>query len=177
MSEKNIVKLKRFVSSIRRSNKKNIIPDRTNGDQYYYIHEFEQADDKICIQYDKRNEEIYQKNLKLYNDINKKLFNTPFTIDNKPEPPKDLLIMKDYIWKKRNVKISAHNQSIAILYLLANNINIKIDDFSNGVEPFEAVNIAEKMSIDKNENMINTVKLFLNNPNLNNDIFNKYKKK
>lgn len=181
MSENNMKlkseKFSRFVSSIKRRDNKKTTPDRTNGDQYYYIHEFEQASEKLCIQYDKRNEEIYQKNLKLYNDINKKLFNTPFNIDNKPEPPKrpsnyDRL----HIWKKRNVKISAHNQSIAILYLLANNINIKIDDFCNGVEPFEAVNIAEKLSIDKNENMINSVKSFLHNINLDSDIFNKYKK-
>ena len=51
--------------------------------------------------------------------------------------------------EKRNVKISAHNQSIAILYLLANNINIKIDDDSNGVEPYEAVSIAEKCQLIK----------------------------
>ena len=176
MSEKNIVKLKRFVSSVRRPNKKNIIPDRTNGDQYYYIHEFEQADDKICIQYDKRNEEIYQKNLKLFNNINKKLVNTPFNIDNKPAPPKrPSNYERLHLWKKRNIKISAHNQSVSILYLLANNINIKIDDKNNGVEPYEAVSIAEKMAIDKNENMSNVVKSFLERFNLQNDVFNKYK--
>ena len=168
----------RLISSVkRRNNNKKNIPDRTNGDQYYYIHEFEQADEKICISYDKRNEEIYQKNLKLYNEINKKLVNTPFNIDNKPEPPKrPSNYERLHLWKKRNVKISAHHQSIAILYLLANNINIKIDEFTNGVEPFEAANIAEKLSIDKNENMLNSVKVFLNNKNLENDSFNKYKK-
>ena len=178
MSEKTkSERFSKFVSSVkRRSNKKNI-PDRTNGDQYYYIHEFEQADEKICILYDKRNEEIYQKNLKLYNDINKKLLNTPFNIDNKPEPPKrPSNYERLHLWKKRNVKISAHQQSLAILYLLSNNINIKIDDHSSGVEPFEAVNIAEKLSIDKNENIANIVKSFLNNIHLENDVFNKYKK-
>lgn len=177
MSEKTkSERFSKFVSSVKRRNKKNI-PDRTNGDQYYYIHEFEQADEKICISYDKRNEEIYQKNLKLYNDINKKLVNTPFNIDNKPEPPKrPSNYERLHLWKKRNVKISAHHQSLAILYLLSNNINIKVDDYSNGVEPFEAVNIAEKLSIDKNENMANVVKSFLNNIHLENDVFNKYKK-
>jgi hypothetical protein len=178
MSEKiKSEKFSKFVSSVKRRNNKKNIPDRTNGDQYYYIHEFEQADEKICISYDKRNEEIYQKNLKLYNDINKKLVNTPFNIDNKPEPPKrPSNYERLHLWKKKNVKISAHHQSLAILYLLSNNINIKVDDNSNGVEPFEAVNIAEKLSIDKNENMANVVKSFLNNIHLENDVFNKYKK-
>jgi len=178
MSEKNkSERFSKFVSSIKRRNTKKKIPDRTNGDQYYYIHEFEQADDKMCILYDKRNDEIYQKNLKLYNDINKKLANTPFNIDNKPEPPKrPSNYERLHLWKKKNVKISAHHQSLSILYLLSNNINIKIDDFSNGVEPFEAITIAEKLSIDKNENMANIVKSFLSNINLENDIFNKYKK-
>jgi hypothetical protein len=169
-------KFSRLVYSVKRKNNKKNIPDRTNGDQYYYIHEFEQADEKTCIQYDKRNEEIYQKNLKLYNHINKKLINTPFNIDNKPSPPKRPSNYERLdLWKKRNVKISAHNQSLAILYLMANNINIKLDDSSNGVEPFEAVNIAEQISIDNNENMSNIVKSFLYN-NFKNNIVNKYKK-
>tara|TARA_Y100000589_G_C27098251_1_gene606904 strand:+ start:64 stop:996 length:933 start_codon:yes stop_codon:yes gene_type:complete len=178
MSDNKIIseRFSKMMSSVKRRPKKNI-PDRTNGDQYYYIHEFEQADEKICISYDKRNEEIYQKNLKLYNNINKKLVNTPFNIDNKPEPPKrPSNYERLHLWKKRNVKISAHHQSLAILYLITNNINIKIDDYSNGVEPFEAVNIAEKIAIDKNENMANVVKSFLHNIHLDNDVFNKYKK-
>ena len=81
-------KFSKLVYSVKRKNNKKNIQDRTNGDQYYYIHEFEQAGEKTCIQYDKRNEEIYQKNLKLYNQINKKLINTPFNIDNKPSSPK-----------------------------------------------------------------------------------------
>ena len=178
MSDKKISeRVSRFVSSIKKKRDSKKIPDRTNGDQYYYVHEFEQADEKLCIQYDKRNEEIYQKNLKIFNDINKKLVNTPFNIDNKPAPPKrPTNYERLHLWKKRNVKISAHNQSIAILYLMANNINIKLNDYDNGVEPFEAVNIAEKIAMDKNENMFNAVNSFLSTLNLNNDIHNKYKK-
>lgn len=178
MSDKKISeRVSKFMSSIKKRRDSKKIPDRTNGDQYYYVHEFEQADEKLCIQYDKRNEEIYQKNLKIFNDINKKLINTPFNIDNKPEPPKrPTNYERLHLWKKRNIKISAHNQTIAVLYLMANNINIKLNDYDNGVEPFEAVNIAEKMAMDKNENMFNVVNSFLPSLNLNNDIHNKYKK-
>ena len=177
MSDKKISeRVSKLVSSIKRR-RDSKIPDRTNGDQYYYVHEFEQANEKLCIQYDKRNEEIYQKNLKIFNDINKKLINTPFNIDNKPAPPKrPTNYERLHLWKKRNVKISAHNQSIAILYLMANNINIKLNDYDNGVEPFEAVSIAEKISMDKNENMFNVVNSFLPTLKLKNDIHNKYKK-
>ncbi len=178
MSDTNLSeRVSKFVSSVRnrKSLKKNI-PDRTNGDQYYYVHEFEQADEKLCINYDKRNEEIFQKNLKLYNEINKKLINTPFNIDKKPEPPKrPNNYERLHLWKKRNIKISAHNQTLAILYLMANNINIKLNDCDTGVEPYEAVNIAEKISIDKNENISNIVNSFVPTLNLNNDTFNKYK--
>ena len=81
-----------------------------------------------------------------------------------------------HLWKKRNIKISAHNQTIAVLYLLANNINIKLNDNQFGVEPFEAVNIAEKISMDKNENMINVIKSYLPNLSLDNDSFTRYQK-
>lgn len=178
MSENKNSNFSRLVGSIKRHRQNKLsknIPNRPNGDQYYYIHEFEQASEKMCVDFDKKNEIIFQKNLKLYNDINKKLANTPFNIDNKPLPPKrPTNYERLHLWKKRNVKVSAHNQTIAILYLLANNINIKLSDSDNGVEPFEAVNIAEKISLDKNENMINKIKTILPSLNLVNDTFNKY---
>ena len=173
--KKNSNRISRIFNSLKQSKNKSV-QNRPNGDQYYYIHEFEQADEKTCIRFDKKNEEIYQKNLKLFNDINKKLINTPFNINNKPEPPKrPSNYERLHLWKKRNIKISAHNQTLAILYLMANNMNIKLDEYSNGVEPFEAVNFAEKISMDKNENIINVVKNFLPYLQLNNDTFNKYK--
>ena len=166
---KNKYSLKKIFNSFKKTS--NNIPERINGDQYFYIHEFEQADDKLCIHYDKRNEEIFQKNLKIYNNINKQLVNTPFNIDNKPNAPRR---PNNYerlnLWRKRNVKISAHYQTLSILYLLANNIKIKTNDYCNGVEPYEAVNIAEKLSIEKNDNINNIINIYLNNPsnNINN---------
>ena len=53
--------------------------------------------------------------------------------------------MKDLIYgKKKNKKVSAYNQTIAILYLLIKNINIKLDDENDGIDPSEAIITAER---------------------------------
>ena len=44
--------------------KSNKRPDRSNGDQYYYITDFNQVTDKDCINYDKLNDKIYLDNLR-----------------------------------------------------------------------------------------------------------------
>jgi hypothetical protein len=152
------------------------LPERINGEQYYYITNFDHVDEKKCLDYDKKNDHIYQNNIKIYNELSEKLSNTPFNIDKKPSPPlRPNNYERYYLWKQRNIKINAYEQSVSILYLLASNINIKFSDYENGVEPFEATKIAEELANERNENMMNVVYQYLSVLNLNNDIHHKYR--
>jgi hypothetical protein len=169
-------KLSRIFNRGRNFSLKKKLPERTNGDQYYYVTDFDQVDEKKCLEFDKKNEQIYQNNIKIYNDLCEKLSNTPFNIDKKPSPPpRPNNYERYFLWKQRNVKINAHDQSLSILYLLANKINIKFSDNDNGVEPFEATKIAEKLANERNENMMYIVYQYLSVLNLNNDIHHKYR--
>ena len=48
------------------------IPVRDNGDNYYYVEEFEQTTEKECKEYDKLNHLIYQKYVTIYDKISNK---------------------------------------------------------------------------------------------------------
>lgn len=173
MSDKNNLKLLNKISNkfykIKSSmKKKRNLPDRPNGDQYYYISDFDQTNEKKCIDFDKMNENIYQNNLKIFNNLNKKLEGTPFNINNEPlPPPKPNNYEKYCIWKKRNIKINCLHQSMAVIYLLSKNINIKIDDIIDGIEPHDVLSYADKISIDCNENILDKTIDFLNKSNNN----------
>lgn len=175
MSDKNNLKLLNKISNkfskIRSSiKKKRNLPDRPNGDQYYYISDFDQTNEKKCIDFDKMNENIYQNNLKIFNNLNKKLEGTPFNINNEPlPPPKPNNYEKYCLWKKRNIKINCLHQSMAIIYLLSKNINIKIDDNIDGIEPHNVLSQADKISIENNENILDKAINFLGKSKLNNN--------
>lgn len=175
MSDKNNLKLLNKISyrfsKIRSSlKKKRNLPDRPNGDQYYYIADFDQTNEKKCIDFDKMNENIYQNNLKIFNSLNKKLEGTPFNINNEPlPPPKPNNYEKYCLWKKRNIKINCLHQSMAVVYLLSKNINIKIDDSIDGIEPHDVLTHADKLSIEYNENILDIAINFLNKSKLNNN--------
>lgn len=154
------------------SSKKDKRPNRSNGDQYYYITDFNQVSDKDCINFDKANDKIYMDNLKLFNDINKKLRNSIIKVTEKPKPPsRPNNYERLFIWRQRNIKLSVEDQTIAILYLLSKNINIKLPNSfnENGIEPWEAIYKAEEISKQLQENK-NTIAIsYLN---LINDYFN-----
>tara|TARA_Y100000389_G_C17448334_1_gene513028 strand:+ start:353 stop:1327 length:975 start_codon:yes stop_codon:yes gene_type:complete len=131
-------------------------PDRSNGDQYYYITDFNQVTDKDCINYDKANEKIYMDNLKLFNDINKKLRKSIIQVTEKPKPPpRPNNYERLFLWRQRNIKLSVEDQTIAILYLLSKNINIRLPNSNEGnensIEPWEAINRSEIISNELRE--------------------------
>ena len=171
MSDKNNFKLFNKISNnfykIKSSiKKKKNLPDRPNGDQYYYIKDFDQTNEKKCIEFDKINENIYQNNLKIFNDLIKKLQGTPFNINNEPSPPPKPNNYEKYcLWKKRNIKINCYYQSMAVIYLLSKNINIKVDDNIDGIEPYEVLSYADKISIENNENILDKAIEYLNKNN------------
>lgn len=145
--------------------KQNKRPDRSNGDQYYYITDFNQVSDKDCIQYDKLNDKIYMDNLKLFNDINKKLSKSIIKVTEKPSaPPRPNNYERLFLWRQRNIKLSVEDQTIAILYLLSKTINIKLPNsiVENGIEPWEAINTADEISSQLNENKKEIALKYLN---------------
>ena len=58
-SKNSTIKVKNFKSKD--------IPIRENGDNYYYVENYEQTTDKECKEFDKINQLIYQKYIGIYN--------------------------------------------------------------------------------------------------------------
>ncbi len=152
--------------------KKKYTPNRSNGDQYFYISNFEQTNDKECLEYDKLNQQIYLDNLKLFNETNNKLSNTPFKLTNNPNPPpRPNNYERLYLWKQRNIKLSVHDQSLAIVYLLSKRMRIKFPESKyDGFEPFNAIKIAENIALENDENMMKQVIDYLSNLVVNEEI-------
>ena len=134
--------------------KNNKRPDRSNGDQYYYITDFNQVSDKDCINFDKLNDKIYLDNLKLFNDLTKKIKNSAINMIDKPKPPmRPNNYERLFIWRQRHVKLSVEDQTISILYLLSKNIPIKLPNSYDelGIEPFEAIIESEHLAKELRE--------------------------
>jgi hypothetical protein len=142
--------------------------DRANGDQYYYVTNFEQTSDKECINFDKLNEKIYLKNVKLFNSMNEKLSNTPLNIEKQPpSPPKPTNYERLLLWRQRNVKKSVEAQTMAITYLMSKGIYVKFPNCrKDGVEPYEAIKIAEKIAKENFERIPDKVIEYMNSLNL-----------
>jgi hypothetical protein len=148
--------------------KNNIKINDNDTTEYYYVTDFENTTDKDCIKFDKMNEKIYLNNLKIFNNTNNKLskLQTRLKLTDPPKPPKKPSNLENlYIWKQRNVKLNVYNQTVSILYLLSNNMKIKLDDNSEGIEPHDAINVAKDISNGKD--MLNDVNIFLERLNLN----------
>ena len=132
--------------NIRQSISSKNLPKRSNGDQYYYVKDFEQANEKKCKKLDKLNYLIYEKNLDIFNRTNKKLQDTPLKIENKPiPPPKPNNYENLLLFRQRNVFKSVNDQTLAVLFLLSRGFQFKFDKNPNGIEPYLALDIMEKI--------------------------------
>lgn len=151
-------------------NRKMMIPDRSNGDQYYYIHNFSQVNDKDCLKFDTENDKIYRHHLKLFNKTNEKLetLRSPMRIDNKPSPPpRPNNYERLCEWRRQNVKYSAHDQSLSLLYLIAKGHYIKFPSSKVlGIQPYQTIKEANKIASISDESMEYVVIDFLDNLNL-----------
>lgn len=147
------------------------LPDRSNGDQYFYISNFEQATDKQCMDLDKLNEKIYINNIKIYNKTNKQLEtrSMPFKLEKPPDrPPRPNNYENLLLWRRRNVKKNVQDQSIAIMYLLSKKYRIKYPGCKKeGVEPYEAIKLANQLAKRLDENIMEEVKKYQNNSDIN----------
>lgn len=150
--------------------KNNKRPDRSNGDQYYYITDFNQVSDKDCINYDKLNDKIYLDNLKLFNDLTKKIKNSAIQMIEQPKPPmRPSNYERLFIWRQRHVKLSVEDQTVSILYLLSKNIPIKLPNSfdDDGIEPYEAIIEAENLAKELREDKKRVVLDYVNGLKLN----------
>tara|TARA_B110001469_G_C9625389_1_gene312161 strand:+ start:63 stop:1085 length:1023 start_codon:yes stop_codon:yes gene_type:complete len=121
------------------------IPVRENGDNYYYIENFEQATDKQCKEYDKLNQLIFQKYNSIYDKISNKIGDCPFKLDKKPEHPKSPNNYESLLkWKAMNSVRNVSQQTMSTLYLLKHNFKISLDFDKEGIKPSEIIDVALK---------------------------------
>ena len=131
--------------------KSKTIPIRENGDNYYYVTNFEQTTEKECKDFDKTNRTIYEKYLSIYNKIEKQLENCPFKLDKKPQPPESPTNLERLVrWKQNNIEKNVRLQSISLIYLLSKNIKISLDYKEDGILPYE---IIERANLESNNNL------------------------
>ena len=150
------------------------LPNRSNGDQYFYINDFNQVNEKDCIQYDKINEKIYLEQLKMFNQIIKKIKLTNIQMMEQPPPPnRPNNYEKLMLWKKRNERLSVEDQTVSILYLLSKNLKIKLPNmYDDGIEPYKAIKQSNEIAHQLREDKHVIAKYFIENiiSNENTDI-------
>lgn len=156
--------------------KTDIVEEVIKDTDYHYINDFDDIDEKTCIHYDKRNQEIYDKNLKFYTECKEYLETKKanFSLKESPKPPRKPSNHQLYVdFKKKNVKVNCIDQSLAIVYLLNKGYkiitdsdyvteDIMIDNFC--FEPHMAIELANNISHKNKENYKN----YKNNNNYKN---------
>ena len=121
------------------------IPIRENGDNYYYIDNYEQATEKQCKEYDKLNQKIYEKYTNIYNNIKMKINDCPFKLDKEPSSPRTPNNYERLIkWRLMNESKNVTNQTIATLYVLSKGYKISLDHHIDGLTPNDIISKAEK---------------------------------
>ena len=123
------------------------IPIRNNGDNYYYVTNFEQTTEKECKEFDRINRNIYEKYLNIYKKIKKQLQNCPFQLDNKPKPPEPPTNLERLInWRQNNIEKNVRLQTISVLYLLYKNFDISLNYNQKGILPCDIIEVAKRES-------------------------------
>ena len=140
------------------------IPIRENGDNYFYVENFEQTNEKECKEFDKFNQIIYEKYLKIYKRITKQLDDCPFKLDKEPEPPRSPNNYESLIkWRSMNISKNVSHQTICLVYLLSQGIyNISMDFNKEGILPSDIIKKAEQKSNNDIELMKQEGYKFLN---------------
>ena len=130
------------------------IPIRENGDNYYYVDNYEQATEKECREFDKVNQIIYEKYINTYNKIKKKISGCPFKLDKEPVPPRTPNNYESLIkWRLMNETKNVTQQTTATLYLLSKGYKISLDHNIEGITPNEIIQKAETKCKNNYEKM------------------------
>jgi hypothetical protein len=139
---------------------------------YEYVGNFNETSVKSCRKTDKRNSEVYDKNIKLYNTIKNQIEkkNALFEMSSPPQKPRKPTNEEFYdIHKMRTEPKNNKLQTIAVLYLQSNGYEVVIDiprnklgenlkGYEKWFEPYKAIDLANKVSLTKNENFIDVIK-------------------
>lgn len=127
--------------------------------------------EKKCEEYDIYNNELYRKNIKLFQDIKEKLTGSVLELKNEPLPPpmpsnSERLLLS----KQRNQSINCLEQTSAVLYLLSHGYTLVNDIFAPVTnqtnkklvlfEPYQAIGFANELCHIRGENWRDISKKF-----------------
>ena len=139
---------------------------------YKYVNDYNNTSLKECQRYDEENQYLYQKNIALYNRTSKMLEkrNAIFGLPEPPRKPRSPSNVELFvIFKRRKEKTDNKLQTLAVIYLLKKNYNLIVDPdvsligtLKGSFEPYEAIELAEKVARDHNENYVKDMLNYVN---------------
>ena len=139
---------------------------------YKYVNDYNNTSLKECQRYDEENQYLYQKNVALYNRTSKMLEkrNAIFGLPEPPRKPRSPSNVELFvIFKRRKEKTDNKLQTLAVIYLLKKNYNLIVDpdvsligSIKGSFEPYEAIELAEKVAREHNENYVKDMLDYVN---------------
>jgi len=139
---------------------------------YKYVNDYNNTSHKECARYDEENQYLYEKNVALYNRTSKMLEkrNAIFGLPEPPRKPRSPSNVELFIiFKRRKEKTDNKLQTLAVIYLLKKNYNLIVDpdvsligSFKNTFEPYQAIELAEKIAREHNENFVKDTLNYVN---------------
>lgn len=139
---------------------------------YKYVNDYNNTSLKECQRYDEENQYLYQKNVALYNRTSKMLEkrNAIFGLPEPPRKPRSPSNVELFvIFKRRKEKTDNKLQTLAVIYLLKKNYNLIVDtdvsligSIKGSFEPYEAIELAEKVAREHNENYVKDMLDYIN---------------
>lgn len=139
---------------------------------YKYVNDYNNTSLKECQRYDEENQYLYQKNVALYNRTSKMLEkrNAIFGLPEPPRKPRSPSNVELFvIFKRRKEKTDNKLQTLAVIYLLKKNYNLIVDpdvsligSLKGSFEPYEAIELAEKLARENNENYVKDMLTYVN---------------
>jgi hypothetical protein len=158
-----------FIDRLRSKSFDKAIISGNNLASYHFVENFDNITEEECLKIDTKNKEIYKKNIDLYENISKQIENknAMFKIDSPPLPPPEPNNYDRFIANRiRNVTRNVKHQSYAVNYLLNKGYKLIVDPAfiktdtktdtktENEFEPFEAIDICEKLENMTIENIL-----------------------
>lgn len=139
---------------------------------YKYVNDYNNTSMKECKRYDEENQYLYEKNVALYNRTSKMLEkrNAIFGLPEPPRKPRSPSNVELFvIFKRRKEKTDNKLQTLAVIYLLKKDYNLIVDpdvsligSMKGSFEPYEAIELAEKVAREHNENYIKDMLDYVN---------------
>ena len=139
---------------------------------YKYVNDYNNTSMKECQRYDEENQYLFEKNVALYNRTSKMLEkrNAIFGLPEPPRKPRSPSNVELFvIFKRRKEKTDNKLQTLAVIYLLKKDYNLIVDPdvsligtLKGSFEPYEAIELAEKVAREHNENYVKDMLEYVN---------------